>query len=158
RERLVALTAQQNEAKQRQAAEEQKKTAVDQARELRRLLYVGDMSKAFHAIKEGNLALATRLMRHYFYQPAGQHLRGWEWRYLWQLCQPSEHKILPNMGQVAKCAIFSPDGKLLATAGLDQTVRVLEVASGKALTNLSGFDGEIDFRALTFSRDGGLLA
>jgi WD40 repeat protein/serine/threonine protein kinase len=160
-----ALTAERNEARQRQAAEEQRKIAVQQrqsaeehARELRRQLYVGDMSKAFHAIKEGNLGLATSLMRTYFDQPDSEDLRGWEWRYLWQLCQPSEHKILANTGQAVNCAVFSPDGRLLATAGLDQTLRVLEVASGKAVTNLNGFDGEIDFQAVKFSADGRMLA
>jgi WD40 repeat protein len=158
-------TAEQNEAKQRQAAEEQREIAVEQrrsaeerARELRRLLYVGDMSKAFQATKEGDLGLANSLMRTYFDQPDGEDLRGWEWRYLWQLCQPSEHKLLANTSRAVNCVVFSPDGALLAMPRLDQTVRVLEVASGKTVTNLSGFDGKIDFQALKFSPQGRLLA
>jgi WD40 repeat protein len=160
-----ALAAEQGEVKQRQLAEEQKKLAIEkreaaeeQARQLRRMLYVGDMSKAFHAIKEGDLRLATSLVGKYFNQPDGEDLRGWEWRYLWGLCQPSDHKILANTGKSVNCAVFTPDGRLLAMAGFDQTVRVLEAASGNAVTNLGGFDGQIGSRGLTFSPDGRLLA
>src|SRR5262249_2355543 len=119
------------------------------------------MSQAFHAIKDGNLELATALVTKTNYLNPGpneEDLRGWEWRYLWQLCQPSEHKRLPNLGQAVNCALFSPDSRLLAAAGPDQTVRVLEVASKELVTNLSGFDGKIGSQALKFSPDGRLLA
>jgi serine/threonine protein kinase/WD40 repeat protein len=147
-----ARFAEQGEAKQRQVAEEQN-------RKLRRDGYVGDMSQAFYAIKEGNVRLARTLITNYLnLGPNEEDLRGWEWRYLWQRCQPSEHQMLANIGQVVNCAVFSPDGKLLAMAGSEKAVRVLEVASGRAVTNLGGFDGESDSRAVTFSRDGQLLA
>jgi serine/threonine protein kinase len=172
RARQLAQMAEQNEAKQRQLAEEQrrsaeekKKEAVEQrqsaeehARELRRLLYVGDMSKAFQAIKDGDLGLATSLMTTYFHQPDGEDLRGWEWRYLWQLCQTNKHQILVHADQAMNAVVFSLDGRLLATAGSDKIVRVLEVGSYKPVTNLSGFNETIYCRALAFSPDGRLLA
>jgi WD40 repeat protein/serine/threonine protein kinase len=172
RARQLAQMAEQNEAKQRQlaeeqrrSAEEQKKIAVEQrqsaeehARELRRLLYVGDMSKAFQAIKDGDLGLATSLMTNYFHQPDGEDLRGWEWRYLWQLCQTNKHQILAHADQAMNAVVFSPDGRLLATAGSDKIVRVFEVDSYKPVTNLSGFNETIYCRALAFSPDGRLLA
>jgi WD40 repeat protein/serine/threonine protein kinase len=153
-----ALAAKANEAKQRQLADEKRREAEERAREQRRLLYVGDMSQAFQAIKEGNLGLATSLMTNYLHQPEGEDLRGWEWRYLWQLCQPSEHKILAHSDQAMNSVVFSPDGRLLATAGPDRTVRVFEVDSYKPVTNLSGFNGKIYSRALAFSPDGRFLA
>ena len=138
-----ARAAQVSEEKERQFAEEQRRIAVEQgdaaeerARELRGLLYVGDMGKAFHAIQEGNLGLATSLMRKYFDQPRGEDLRGWEWRYLWQLCQPSEHKQLVKAAPVLNCAVFSPDGKLVTAGGWDKTVTVVDMAS-KVVTNLA---------------------
>jgi hypothetical protein len=172
RARQLAQMAEQNEAKQRQFAEEQRRSAEEQrkiaveqrqsaeehARQLRRLLYVGDMSKAFQAIKDGDLGLATSLMTNYFHQPDGEDLRGWEWRYLWQLCQINKHQILAHADQAMNAVVFSPDGRLLATAGSDKIVRVFEVDSYKPVTNLSGFNETIYCRAMAFSPDGRLLA
>jgi serine/threonine protein kinase/WD40 repeat protein len=147
-----ALTAEQKETKQRQAAEERE-------RELRQHRYVGDMNQAFHAIKEGNVRLATTLVANYLNPgPSQEDFRGWEWRYLWQLCQPSEHRTLANTGQAVNCAVFSPDGRLLAISSPDKTVRVLDVESGNTVTNLSGFDDKIASQAVGFSAHGRLLA
>jgi WD40 repeat protein len=54
------------------------------------------------------------------------------------------------------CAQFSPDGKLLATAGQDHTVRLWDPATGQERTVLRGHDRNVNWAE--FSPDGGTLA
>src|SRR3954469_20254986 len=51
---------------------------------------------------------------------------------------------------------FSPDGKLLATAGFDNTVKLWDFATGKEVRTLSGHTGPV--YCVAFSRDGATLA
>jgi WD40 repeat protein len=48
--------------------------------------------------------------------------------------------------------VFSPDGRLIATAGSDHTVKVWDAARGMLIRNLEGHAGEV--RSVAFSRDG----
>src|SRR5438067_1082866 len=56
-----------------------------------------------------------------------------------------------------KCVAFSPDGKLLATAGSGPLVHLWDVASGKELRRLEG-DRKEQVQVLRFSPGGHSLA
>jgi WD40 repeat protein len=58
--------------------------------------------------------------------------------------------------QAVSCAMFSPDGKTLATAGQDRTVSLWEVSTGQRRERLPGHQDAVHF--LTFSHDGLRLA
>jgi WD40 repeat protein len=57
---------------------------------------------------------------------------------------------------IVKSVAFSPDGRLLASAGADNTLKLWDVATGKELRTFYGHSNEIS--SVAFSPDGGMLA
>jgi WD40 repeat protein len=101
--------------------------------------YVSEMNVAQQALAENNLERALQLLDRQRPKPREKDdLRGFEWRYLWQLCQGNEIAVLrdaPPSG-FAECAVaFSTDGRYLAYAGGYRVV-VRNAQSLQIVTNL----------------------
>lgn len=99
----------------------------------RRLSYAADMNVAHQALQHNNLKFATQLLDRQRPLPGEEDLRGWEWRYLWQQCQPSD--LAGYHEGFGDCSRFSPDGRLLAYRSGAQLI-VREARSRQVLTNL----------------------
>jgi WD40 repeat protein len=132
----------------------QRQQAQESARELRRNVYVSDMDVAHEAYGEHNLWLALNLVRKHIPKPGDteEDLRAFEWRYLWKLCRGDEFFTFTNHNHIVTCTVFSPDGRTLATASLDNTVKIFDVESRKLLASFTGpvdGGGQSPLRAVT---------
>jgi serine/threonine protein kinase len=108
-------------------ATQQRNRADGSQRQSRRLLYAADMNLAQQALKQNNLGRARRLLDRHRPQPGEEDLRGWEWRYLWQLTRSSALATLTNRPVSGWNVSFSPDGSRLAVGWTDGHVDLWDV-------------------------------
>jgi WD40 repeat protein len=115
------------------------------------------LEKAEEFAKRGDAALAVgRLLQ------ASELFRQARWQLPYQSPQVPDHvnRILGNLrlrhGQEINDVAFSPDGRRLATAGKDRTVKIWDLENGHELLSYEGHKDHV--RCLAFSRDGKILA
>jgi WD40 repeat protein/serine/threonine protein kinase len=130
--------------------ERERELAVAQA-------YASDMNVVEQAWEQGNFHRAQALLRSYVPKPGQHDLRGFEWRYLWNLCQDESRLSFTNF-QAAVTAALSPDDRFLAAiSGRD--LKLLDYTSGRELKTLRLPAANQQFSALAFSPgDTNLLA
>lgn len=93
-------------------AQAQTTAAKDAWATSRRNGYAAEINVAFQALAENNLGRARDLLGRQRPKAGQEDLRGFEWRYLWQLCQGDELETFHD--DRASGAAFSPDGKWFA--------------------------------------------
>jgi hypothetical protein len=113
------------------------------------------MKMAFDEMKEGSVGAAIDLLKSLIPLDGREDLRGFEWYHLWRRCNSDIFTLRGHEGVVARVA-FSPDSKVLATAGSDGAVKLWETATGKEVGELRGPAVSVD--ALAFSFDGRTIA
>jgi WD40 repeat protein len=147
----LRVVAQEAQTAAEANAEKFKTTAV----ESRRGQYAADMFAASTEIERGDYVNARNFLREYLPREGSEELRGFEWRYWWQLSAGQQLRTFPVSGIIHDMC-WSPDGRLIAEADSDGTVRLLHVDTGKVaavFTNGSGREVSV-----AFSHDGNGLA
>jgi WD40 repeat protein/serine/threonine protein kinase len=137
------------EAEQRRLLRETQQARAEQGRlreNAEARAYTADMGLALQAWEEGNMQRAQELLSAYVPGPTEQDLRGFEWRYLWKLCQDESSYSFTNFSSDVRSLALSPDGRFLAAGG-NQKVAMLEIATRREVADLppSGWANSVDF-------------
>ncbi len=116
----------------------------------RQKAYASDMNLAQQSLKLNNLGQARRLLDRHRPQTGEADLRGWEWRYLWQLARSSALVTLTNRATPRGYAVsFSPDGSRLAVGWYDGRVDLWDVQGRRLVQTLTdrehGHQGRVAF-------------
>ena len=85
-----------------------------------------------------------------------EDLRSFEWHYLRGLAEArSKEQLVCRHRHIVYAAIFSPDGKTIASGGADRSVWLWNSTTGECLAELRGH--AYDVNSLSFSPDGRTL-
>jgi WD40 repeat protein len=144
-----AIKAEAGETLLRQQAQAQELAARQRA-------YASEMNLAQQALAVNNVGRARTLLSRHRPQPGQKDLRRWEWRYLWQQCQDDNVFEMPQQPCAVDAVDLSLDGKLLATADVEGTLKLWDFTRHEEIQTLN-LRGETR-TAVAFSPTGKLLA
>lgn len=139
----------------RLAREERRKRRIAEERELmvRRLLYAAHLNLAQQAWEASHLPRALELLEGQRPVFPRADLRGFEWRYLWRLCQGESLATLRGHKGSVHSVCFTPDGTGLVTGGWDGTIRLWRISTGQEVARFTKMGGRCEV-----SPDGKTLA
>jgi WD40 repeat protein/serine/threonine protein kinase len=108
-------------------------------RRAERFLYLHRMALAEREWSANNIDRVERLL-----DDCPAHLREWEWRYLKGQCHHDlvsmDHMSSPTGSWTVTCVKYSPDGRRVASASKDATVRLWDPVTGRPIKLLGRHD------------------
>src|SRR4051794_27582434 len=119
---------------------------------LQSTLYAAHMNLAQNAWDAGGSQRVKELLEQHRPKPGETDLRGFEWHYLYRLCHGELLTLTGHANRVNSVA-FSPDGKRLASASADFTVKVSDAQTGQELLSLKGGTSGVGTMSIVFSPD-----
>ena len=124
-------------------------------RQLLERVYVADMQKVQELWGKMTLGLEDILAANLPDRTGGIDLRRFEW-YFWKRQLRSSHRVFKGHEGGVHDLEYTPDGRHLATAGFDGTVRVWDIATGDPVRVFR--PGPPTMTSVAFSPDGTYLA
>ncbi len=136
------------------AAQKSEKEALNSEDQALQMAYAARINLAERDWRDANVTGVERHLAETRPLPGKNDLRGFEWRYLNRLAHTANRTLTGHEGEVWVTA-YSKDGKLLASASQDKTVRIWDPANGRLIRTLTTTNPN---GAVAFDREGGRLA
>jgi serine/threonine protein kinase/WD40 repeat protein len=102
----------------------------------RRRGYANDLNFVQQALAADNLGRASKLLEAQRPDSSQTDLRGWEWRYLWQLCRSEALFTLGRAMNDVRSLSLSADGERLAVVEANDEVTVWSISERRLLARL----------------------
>jgi eukaryotic-like serine/threonine-protein kinase len=145
----VARAWHEADLKRRQAEESQQAEARERHK-AEALQYLHSIPQAHQEWLNNRVSRAQQIL-----DECPVELRHWEWHYLSRLCRTQAHTLRGHEQAVSGLA-FSPDGRRLASASWDKTLKVWDLTTDREIATLTGPTSRVV--GVVFSPDGRSLA